>query len=314
MARVAALPHMNTAMLNTCLALEIGGTRLGAALVSQTGEVATVHRADTPPGGGEAILKRLIVLATQAIDEAKTKPSVVGISSAGVIDAERGIVAESGDTLPGWRGTRLAEPVSAHFGCPAFAANDAQCALEGELWKGAHAIDADAPVVLLTLGTGLGGAWAIDGKIVRGRHLHAGHFGNSPRFHPLLRRVARVEETVSGGGLAVLHRALHGTDARFVDLGGPELMQACAQGETQAFATVANWSSELAALIGDMRWTLDPALILLGGGVIGSREVWWPMLTRVLHDMQVDTPVVPASLGNTAGLVGAAHQAWSRLP
>jgi glucokinase len=220
------------------------------------------------------------------------------LSAAGVIDPATAQVRDATDAMPGWKGTNLRAALAPEWGVPVQALNDVHAALVGEAWLGA--LKDQERGAMLTLGTGLGGAWMVQGQLQTGASGVAGHFGRTRVQHQ--DRWVPVEILVSGQGLAYWHR-VHGGTAR----NGREVL-AADPSQPAVVAALRDWTQHLAAVLHNMHWTMDPGLVVLGGGVIESRQRWWPLLADALGELPLS--VQPAQLGARAGLMGAAHWAW----
>lgn len=270
------------------LAADLGGTKMLAALVDAQGQPVAVREAPTPAAeGAAAVIAALRALLREAAGSAR--PQALGLSLAGVIDAATVTVLDATDALPGWRGSDLRAALS-DWGVPVAGRNDVQAALLGEAWLGALRGRRDG--VLLTLGTGLGGAFLADGRIHAGPGQRAGHLGRT--LWPHEGRLVPLESLLSGTGLA----SLHGSAAN-----GREVIARLGN-DPRADLALRTWAALLAAQLHNLHWLLDPGRVVLGGGMIDARAHWWPLL----GDVPVD--VVPAELGSRAGLLGAARLAW----
>lgn len=281
------------------LAADLGGTKILAALVSEGGATLRRFEAPTPArAGAQAVVQALRGLLRQLLDEAgdDARPRAIGLSLAGVIDPDTATVLDATDALPGWKGTDLRAEL-AGFGLPVVARNDVHAALLGEAWQGA--LRGCRHGALLTLGTGLGAAFLVDGRLHGGHGQLAGHLGRTHWLHHG-RRVP-LESLLSGTGLAHLHGSA--ADGREV----------IARLGTDATADTAlkTWVNLLGLQLHNLHWLLDPGRVLLGGGMIDAREQWWPLLVPLLADLPLD--VRPAELGSRAGLLGAAHMAWEAI-
>ena len=284
------------------LALDVGGTKILAAAIGPTGELLALAERLT-----EAVRGRAAVLAAMqaALDDLpQDLPPIVGlgISAAGVINPATARVLDATDAMPGWAGTDLRASFPA---LQVQALNDVHAALTGELAWGALREKQPASAVMLTLGTGLGGALALDGQVHSGSGHVAGHFGRAKLQHRGQWRT--VDALVSGSGLAHLYR----------ELGGKLPAGAGARGVLQAPLdaiaqdALALWVEHLAAQIHNIRWGLDPEVLLLGGGMLDAKALWWPLLEAALQGLGL--PVLPAALGNRAGVFGAARHLFNRL-
>lgn len=308
-------------MQDTVLTLEFGGTRLRGALVGATGELLAQAATDTEAHRGVAhvLAQADAVLAALRQPAGSTRVLGIGISAAGIIDTASACVLAANDTMPGWAGTDLRSHFASRLGTalPVWADNDANCALAGELWQGGHgSTGADALAVMLTLGTGLGGAVAHAGRVVAGASQRAGHFGSMRIWHARQQAVVPLESVVSGTGLMRLYNLAAPADAPRA-AGGEQVAQwaadPCAPAHLQAQGALAEWVGLLAGFLHDLHVSLDPALVIIGGGVLRSRALWWAPLQQALAAQQVELRLAPAALGDAAGLLGAASLAWRHL-
>ncbi|MDN3920328.1 ROK family protein [Roseateles violae] len=286
---------------NYCaLALDVGGTKILAAAIGADGELlGEAERPTEAARGGAAVLD---AMRAALADLPAGLPTVrgLGISAAGVIDPDTARVVDATDAMPGWAGTDLR---AAFPGMAVHALNDVHAALLGELAWGALRERPLANAVMLTLGTGLGGALAIGGRVHTGKGHIAGHFGRARLQHG--GRWRSVESLVSGTGLANLYR----------ELGGELPPEAGARAVLQepldaiAEAALAIWVEQLAAQIHNIRWTLDPECVLIGGGMLDAKSRWWPQLQAAVQGVTL----LPAALGKRAGVFGAARHLFDQL-
>lgn len=309
-------------MHDAVLALEFGGTRLRGGLVTEAGALLASAAAATGAhrGAAHVLAQADVVLAALGLPAGAWRVRAIGISAAGVIDVARARVLDANDSMPGWAGTDLRRHFEARLGAalPVWADNDANRALAGELWRGGHEnADERAPTVMLTLGTGLGGAIALGGEVVAGATQRAGHFGSMRVWHARQQAVVPLESVVSGTGLMHLYHLIAPGAAPRAD-GGMQVAQwaadASAPGHAHARVALDEWVGLLAGFLHDLHVCLDPALVIVGGGVLRSRELWWTPLQQGLAAARVPLRLAPATLGDDAGLLGAARLAWQRLP
>ncbi|WP_269531498.1 ROK family protein [Chitinimonas sp. BJYL2] len=294
-------------MNRVCLAADLGGTKIRTALIDDTGRELL---GDTTPtqasAGGARVLDNLVAALTDLHARAGAPELAgIGISSAGVIDRHTGVVLDATNAIPGWAGTRIGDTLHHRFGLPVTVENDVHAALRGELWRGAAA--GCEQVAMLTLGTGLGGALAIGGDIVTGSSHLAGHFGRQ-QIWSRHGGWMTLESLLSGTGLQRLHH-LHGGQGE----SGEAVIAAVQAGEGAAMQALEEWLDLLAAQITNLHWTYNPARIVLGGGLIRVDWVWWPGLSLRLKADGIPVNVVPAKLGNDAGVIGAACRLWAHL-
>lgn len=287
------------------LALDVGGTKILAAAIGPAGELLGLSERPTEAALGRAAVLSAMQAALDALPQQDLPPILgLGISAAGVIDPATARVMDATDAMPGWAGTDLRESFPAWSAVHAL--NDVHAALTGELAWGALRDRPAATAVMLTLGTGLGGALALGGKIHTGSGHIAGHFGRAKLQQG--GRWRSVEEIVSGTGLANLYRELGGSLPP--DAGARAVLRQPL--DAVAAQALALWIEHLAAQIHNIRWTLDPDVLLIGGGMLDAKALWWPQLQARVQGL---TPfaLLPAALGNGAGVFGAARHLFNQL-
>lgn len=289
------------------IGIDVGGTTIKGIVTDDKGTLLESLTVPTDAAKGkDYILASLEQLMSELL---RLQPGVraAGIASAGRIDARSGEVVFATDNLPGWQGMRLVEWTRGKFGLSAAADNDANAALLGEAWLGSGGGAAD--LVMLTLGTGVGGANMIGGRIVRGARWYGGEWGHSvlvPGGRPCnCGRRGCAEQYVSGTALA---RDAAGETGRPY-AGGGEVLRDAARGDEAALRLIGRFAGWLAILIANLAIGLDPQAVIVGGGLADSRNIWWPQLLDRLRAEGADIEVRPASLGNLAGCYGAARLA-----
>lgn len=295
----------NSAQLH--IAADLGGTKIRAAVFDASLRPLFKTELASEAGAGKsqvlvslenAITRTLEWIAQHAAD---SSISGVGVSTAGVVDSHNGVILDATDAIPDWRGTELAAWLRQRFGLPVAVENDVKCALLGELTASPELMSGQ--VVMLTLGTGLGGAISMAGRIVGGAHSVAGHFGRMPIPSPWQPgEFVSLEELVSGTGLAnVASRAGGG---RYY-ANGRGVLEAAAAGHPQALLGVDHFCDFLVMALEQVYWGLDPDVVLIGGGLVEAREHWWQCMTSKLAGRSLPITVRPAKLNNDAGVYGA---------
>lgn len=305
------------------IAIDLGGTKIAACLADRDGNLSLPSRVDTPSReGGLAVVGAINSLVSQvrasAHVSAKDNIVGVGIGSAGVVDPSGQRIIGSTDAISGWIGTEVVKLVETETGLPATLENDVNAHLRGEAWKGAGAGHENA--AMMALGTGIGGAVMVHGDILVGPHGTCGDFGHLPTFLPTKRpctcgrNVAHLETVASGPGLFAWYVEKGGNPAVKDARGLEELAM---QGDALAVETYTEVAVETGRALGSIVNILDPEVIIVGGGLANSGDIWWEPLLASYHEQLVDilteVPLVKATLGNQAALVGAAKKIWNRV-
>lgn len=305
------------------IAIDLGGTKIAGAIADREGGLSLPSRVDTPSrDGGAAVVGAINSLVARLLASAKAAGVGtivgIGIGSAGVVDTTGRRIVASTDAILGWIGTEVADMVEAETGLPATLENDVNAHLRGEVWKGAGAGKRDA--VMMALGTGIGGAIMVGGEILVGPHGTAGDFGHLPTFLPTARActcgrtVPHLEAVASGPGLFTWYLERGGDPA----VGGARELERLAQsGDALAAETYAKVGAETGRALGSIVNVVDPEVVIVGGGLANSGELWWGPLRAAYREQLVDAlqdvPLVKATLGNQAALVGATKKIWNRL-
>jgi glucokinase len=219
-------------------------------------------------------------------------------------------VAQVCINLPGWEHVPLAEWLEARLQRPVTLANDGNCAVLGEQWLGAaKGID---DVVLLTLGTGVGGGVILGGQLFLGRRGAAaepGLIGLDPAGPPCN----------SGNNGSIETFCSIGALARWAGCPPDELSRRATNGDAEALEAWQRYGQLLGCGISSLVYAFTPERVLLGGGLSAAFPFFAGSLQqeverRVLAPSRQDLVIAPASLGNGAGRLGAARLALERLP
>ncbi|CAM3842263.1 ROK family protein [Cohnella lubricantis] len=293
------------------IGIDIGGTSIKGIVADGSGRVCLRDQAATNAAGGrEAILAAVESLVAR-LRNGCPEAEAIGIATAGRVNADAGVVFYATDNLPGWMGMELKPWAEARFGLPAAAENDGNAALLGEVWLGAGV--GKKHLIMLTLGTGVGGANMSDGELVRGARWSGGEWGHSVLVPGGLicncGRRGCLEQYVSATALARM--AGEAAGKRYA--GSREVMADAAAGNAAALEAAARHAQWLALAIGSLQEGFDPEAFIIGGGFAAAGTPWWAMLEQALKDSRSPAAVLPAKLGGDAGAYGAAALALRRL-
>lgn len=295
-------------MPDSCvLGVDLGGTAIKLGLFSWDGELLADHQRPTPQPATPGSVCVEIVEAIGSLDP-DGLASMVGIGLPGPMDADAR-VARVCINLPGWEEVPLAAWLEPRLKRRVTLANDGNCALVGEAWKGAAVGCSD--VVLLTLGTGVGGGVMLGGKLFTGHNGAAAEPG-------LITLFPEGPDCNSGNrGSLEQYASITGL-GRLSDAEPSSLAMAASRGDEQAKAQWERYGQLLGTGISSLVYMFTPQLVLLGGGLAGASEHFLPAVrrevnTRVQAVSREGLQIKPCALGNGAGRLGAARLAIDRL-
>lgn len=288
------------------IGVDIGGTKIRAGIVAGDGTILRVvtHATDIAEGR-RSILSSIDAALEDLFRSGTNDAAAIGVATAGVVDRTTGRIVDATPNLPGWKGTALAEHLRGRWNLPVAVENDGKATLITELSKRPEFRDGIA--VLMTLGTGLGGAIAVDGRILDGANHVAGHFGMSRSVTGDEGKTLPLEHYVSGAGLARL--VPHDAEGQWPD--SRAVLAGVRSGDRDAITARDRWVERIAGAVADLRWTIDPRWLILGGGVVDARDCWWTELERRLASTDTALRPLPASCGSDAAMLGAAYIALS---
>ncbi|MGW5014673.1 ROK family protein [Micromonospora chalcea] len=306
------MPEVSTTGL--VAALDIGGTKTTAALVTAAGEVVGRHTAPTPGrSGAAAVLDTAAGLVEKLRADAPDVVRALGVGSAGVIDSGSGLVLSATDVLTGWAGTDLRGDLVRRLGVPVTVVNDVHAHALGEARHGVAA--GHDTVLYVAVGTGVGASFVLGDTVLAGAHSAAGHAGHQPSAYagtlPCTCGGRGHLETIAAGP-ALTAEYVRRTGRPVADLRAVAAL--AADGDETARDVVRLGGTAVGSAVGGLVNVLDPAAVVIGGGVTGLGEPWW----RALRDaVPAETlpglagvPVLASTLGPDAPLLGAASLAW----
>lgn len=310
------------------IGVDVGGTKVAAGVVDESGQVLARTRRPTPGSSPRHVEDTIAAVVADL--RLGHDVEAVGIGAAGFIDAERSTVLFAPNLA--WRAEPLREEVSSRIGLPVVVENDANAAAWAEHRFGAGR--GEDHLVAVTVGTGIGGGIVLGGELYRGRHGVGAEFGHMQVFRDGRRcgcgQKGCWEQYCSGR--ALLHEAREIADVqpvrgrRLLELGGgepegieaPEVTQAALEGDPAALACFEEVGYWLGQGLADLASLLDPGVFVVGGGVADAGDLLLAPARRVFEaalpggEHRPHPQIRLASLGNEAGLVGAADLARHR--
>lgn len=287
------------------LCFDIGGTSIKYGVADQTdGQIRFEGRWETPTNAktlrGPGIERRVLELIGEL--RGQYAADGVAISTAGMVDPESGAIAYANENIPDYTGRNLRIAVEQAYGLPCAVENDVNCAALGEAAYGAGR-GADS-VFCITVGTGIGGAVVLDGKVVHGHCGSAGEIGYMPvggrPFQDQASTTALVERVRAATGET---------------LDGRQIFARAQAGDTVCADAIDALCDIWAQGIAVCMSVINPAVVVLGGGIMAQQDYLRPRieaaLARYANPYVSDkTTLAFAELGNSAGMAGACY--WLR--
>ena len=301
--------------MKNVVCFDVGGTFIKYAVINSFGEILCKGKFPTPEHNCKITIPEKMI---EIIEELKKEYELhsVGICTAGLVDSKNGVVITA-NNFPEYSGARLAEAVKQGTGLNTFVENDVNAAALGEMWKGA-AKGSDS-FVCIALGTGVGGAIVIDGKVVKGISGAAGEVGHI---------IVNEKGEQCGCGTIGCYERYASTSAfirsyinscrgqRLIidedEIDGETIMKLVNGGDKLATEVYNQFLDHVVTGIVSLTHLLDPGLIVVGGGISAQGEVFFKELNnrfkkRAIKDYADHTNIVQAQLKNDAGIYGACY-------
>ena len=289
------------------ICVDIGGTSIKYGVLSEKGEIFIDGTISTKVTEKENfILSDVKKLVRNILDEYRNyEIKGICVSTAGVVNPEKGEIAYAGPTIPKYTGTKIKEELEKEFSISCEVENDVNCAGLGEYWKGAG--KGSKSMVCLTIGTGIGGSVILDGKLLNGIGYTAGEIGymdvngsyiqNIASSRYLVEKVQKEKEEKEGI-----------TDA----ITGVDIFELAKKGDEICIAGIDEIISNLAVGVRNIIYLLNPEVIVIGGGITAQKEYLEEKIRKEVNDGMISdmfrkTRIELAQQGNQAGLLGALY-------
>ena len=289
------------------ICIDIGGTSIKYGVLSDEGEIFIDGTVSTKVTEKENfILSDVKKLVRNILDEYRNyEIKGICVSTAGVVNPEKGEIAYAGPTIPKYTGTKIKEELEKEFSISCEVENDVNCAGLGEYWKGAG--KGSKSMVCLTIGTGIGGSVILDGKLLNGIGYTAGEIGymdvngsyiqNIASSKYLVEKVQKEKEEKEGI-----------TDA----ITGVDIFELAKKGDEICIAGINEIISNLAVGVRNIIYLLNPEVIVIGGGITAQKEYLEEKIRKEVNDGMISdmfrkTRIELAQQGNQAGLLGALY-------
>ena len=312
-------------MSNT-IGVDVGGTKVLGGVVDESGNVLKTARRDTPREGGSSLYQAIADVAKELMLDYPVQS--IGVSAAGFVSSDRKTMLAT-PNIAGWNGVNLDDELTRLIGVSVVIENDANAAAWGEAKFGAGI--GMKNILMLTVGTGIGGGIIADGALHRGAFGIAAEIGHI-RVVPdglLCGCGARGCFEQYGSGTALMRHAreliaedpasakelLSRDNGTIEGLSGNSITEAAREGDSIALAAFARTGDWLGAGIASLSVVLDPECVIIGGGVVDAGDI---LLKPIREGVGRYMPfagkhpypeIIAATLGNEAGLVGVADLA-----
>ena len=285
------------------MCFDIGGTSVKFGVAGESG--ALLHKGEIPNVITQKGVAGLVESLASVTEQYQQEYSLYGIavSTAGVVDPEKGLILYAPKYFPGYPGTALGECLEKRCGLPCKVENDVNAAALGEYWLGAGR--GAKSLFCITVGTGIGGCALLDGRVIHGAACFGGEAGlqhitpectweEMASTRALIRNVAKakgIPETV---------------------LDGRKIFALALDGDKEAATAIARQMDDLVTGIANICYILNPERIIVGGGIAAQEAYLYPLLDTALRDKLF--PLVYekltlrfAALQNDAGMLGALY-------
>lgn len=304
------------------LAVDIGGTSVKIGLVDEDGKFW--HTSEYPvnfDGYETPILETVARSCSCFLTEHRIYPqqlTAAGVSATGYINTEKGTVDGGGGFIRNWTGSHIRERLETDFRIPVSVINDANAAALGEVWLGAAR--GRKNVVMLTIGTGVGGGIITDSRLLQGSSGFAGEIGHmvihrgGKRCHcgsrGCLEKYASMTALAEEVRRAVTEGKVEGILPEEVN--GRWIFEQIGRGNETLARMADEWMSDIAAGIVNLVYIFNPETVILGGGVSSQKELFIDRIREKTAAMLPelftrDLEIVAASLANRAGMAGAVY-------
>ena len=308
-------------------ALDIGGTKTKYALLGEKGEILSTYEKDTqaqrggsfilenvkgeirrvlaelkgnPPEGAQADTK--VDTKAERTTEAKTEPLLSGIciSTAGMVDEIKGEIIHAGPQIPEYKGCKWKEEIERGFSIPCEVENDVKCAGLGEYSFGSG--KGTSSMLCLTIGTGIGGSFILDGEVYHGTSHSAMEIGYMQIPGGMFQRMASTS--------ALVKRVASRKGEPEERWNGKRIFEEVAKEDKICLEELDRLCDALSIGLSNLCYAFNPECIVLGGGIMEQKDILLPKIWGHLQEHLVpivaeNTRLLAASLGNRAGLLGA---------
>lgn len=289
------------------VSIDIGGTAIKYGIIDEEGQILCRREMKTEAHkGGPAILEKALAI----VEELSTRETVSGIciSTAGMVDTEKGEIFYAAPLIPNYAGTKFKETMEQRFGLPCEVENDVNCAGLAEAVSGGA--KGSRVSLILTIGTGIGGCAIIDGKVFHGA-------GNSACEIGYMHMDGSDFQTL--GAASILTKRVAVLKQEPAEMwNGYRIFEEAKKGDVQCIQAIDEMTDVLGKGISNICYVLDPEVIVLGGGIMAQEEFLRGRIENALKKYLVPsiaahTRIEFAKHRNDAGMLGAFYNFRSKV-
>ena len=254
------------------LSIDIGGTAVKMGLVDEGGEVHARHEASVCFDGYRTPILTTVMREAEAfLRRENAQVAGIGVSATGQVDDRAGVVIGTNGKIPGYEGSRIKEEMESRFHLPVWVLNDANAAALGECFAGAAR--GRRHVLMLTLGTGVGGGVVLGGELYGGARGIAGELGHFTLYQdgapcPCGKRGCLEHYAAT---TALVRRAQEATGE--TQLNGRVIFDRAQRGNEVMLGVLSAWIDDIAAGVTGLVHIFNPEMVLIGGGVSAQEEL-----------------------------------------
>ncbi|MGN0371402.1 MAG: ROK family protein [Enterocloster sp.] len=281
------------------ISIDIGGTAIKYGVIREAGEfVSRSERKTEAYKGGPSILAKTVKITEELIRTHEI--SGICISTAGMVDTEKGEIIYSAPLIPNYAGTKFKETMEKRFGIPCEVENDVNCAGLAEYKSGAARGSSIA--LMLTIGTGIGGCAIIDGKVFRGS-------GNSACEVGYMHMDGSDFQTL-GAASILTRKVAEWKQAPGEEWNGCRIFEEAKKGDELCIRAIDEMTEVLGKGIANICYVINPEVVVLGGGIMAQEAFLRGRIEKALKKYLVpgiakNTRIEFAEHRNDAGMLGA---------
>lgn len=281
--------------------IDIGGTNIKYGVISEDGNIIkSSERSTEAHKGGMSIIDKVKEIIRKMNKEYKIEG--ICVSTAGMVCPNEGKIVYAGPTIPNYTGVEIKKILEKEFNIKCEVENDVNCAALGELWLGAG--KGKKSMACMTIGTGIGGAIIVDGKIIHGFSNSAGEIGYMLVNGEQIQNIASTTALVKN----VAHRK--GIDEN--DINGKKIFKGYEDRDSICIDEIEKLADILALGISNIVYLFNPEVVVLGGGIMAREDILRPLIDKSLKKYLIEsvynnTNIAFAELRNTAGMMGAVY-------